>query len=346
MCSKVKLVIDTDGVSDDIRAISLAMQHPDVEVIAFTTVHGCVSVEQATANVARCQRANDVSKRIAIYKGAGESLLGSESEFRSENIFFGKDGLGDQPKAFPEVHPIDFIPTSNEIAALALVRIAKENPEATLVCLGPLTNIAIALKIDPDFAFSKVFVMGGNYYGIGNVESKSSAEFNFHGDPEAASIVLKKLASRLVIIPWEAFFIEGAKHETEVDFDAHLQYNTKLASFLSTATSTGRAALAKNGRQFSYCDEIAVAAAIDLDRVANKLIHLRVNVELSGVHTRGQVVVDWVDVLWNNEDADFVVTQGKSVERGSPPVTFLISYDVVLVDEWIRKAVKGEPGPW
>ncbi|RCN47091.1 hypothetical protein ANCCAN_06922 [Ancylostoma caninum] len=135
-------------------------------VLAFTTVHGCVSVEQATANVARCQRANEVTKPIPIYKGAGEPLLGRGSDFCSENIFFGKDGIGDQPNAFPEVLPSDFVATSEEVGALALVRIARENPEATLVCLGPLTNVAIALKIDPNFAFSKVFVMGGNYYGI------------------------------------------------------------------------------------------------------------------------------------------------------------------------------------
>ncbi|KIH47478.1 hypothetical protein ANCDUO_22462 [Ancylostoma duodenale] len=81
------------------------------------------------------------------------------------------------------------------------------------------------------------------------------------------------------------------KHEKEVDFNAHLQYNTKLASFLNIATSIGkfvllgRAILAKNGRQYSYCDEIAMAAAIDLHRVARKLMHLRVNVELSGTYT-------------------------------------------------------------
>ncbi|KHJ85224.1 hypothetical protein OESDEN_15054 [Oesophagostomum dentatum] len=139
-------------------------------VLAFTTVHGCVSVDQATANVSRCQRANGVLKPIPIYKGAAEPLLGNESSFRSENIFFGKDGIGDQPNAFPELLPSDFTPTTEEVAALALVRIARENPEATLVCLGPLTNVAIALKIDPNFAFSKVVVMGGNYYGIFTAE--------------------------------------------------------------------------------------------------------------------------------------------------------------------------------
>lgn len=62
--------------------------------------------------------------------------------------------------------------------------------------------------------------------------------------------------------------------------------------------------------------------------------------------SRGQVVVDWVDVLWSNEDAEFIAVQGKSIDRKSPPVTFVVSYNVVVVDEWIKKAVKGVPGPW
>ncbi|VDK56345.1 unnamed protein product [Cylicostephanus goldi] len=179
----------------------------------------------------------------------------------------------------------DFVPTSEEAAALALVRLSREHPEATLVCLGPLTNVAIALKIDPKFTFAEVFIMGGNYQGIGNVASNSSSEFNFHGDPEAASIVLSKLAEKIVMIPWEAFFIEGVKHEKQVDFDAHLRYDTNLASFLITATIRA-ATMENNNRQNSYCDEIAVAAAIDMNRVARKLMHLRIDVELSGVHTR------------------------------------------------------------
>ncbi|VDL66466.1 unnamed protein product, partial [Nippostrongylus brasiliensis] len=164
------------------------------------------------------------------------------------------------------VHPDDAKPTTSVAAAVALVRLASEHPSATLVCLGPLTNVAIALKIDPTFAFRRIS--------------------NFHGDPEAAAIVLHKLAEHLVIVPWEAFFLEGAKHEKEVDFHAHLEYDTELASFLRTATSTGRAAMEKNGRQFSYCDEIAVATAIDMDKVVRKTVQLRVNVELSGTYSR------------------------------------------------------------
>ncbi|KAK6048204.1 Inosine-uridine preferring nucleoside hydrolase, partial [Cooperia oncophora] len=147
---------------------------------------------------------------IPVYKGSQEPIVGEKPPY-SESIFFGKDGIGDDPKAFPEVLEQDFEPTSEEVATLALIRLAKEHPTATLVCLGPLTNVALALKIDPSFTFKRVVIMGGNYYGIGNVGSNSSAEYNFHGDPEAASIVFQKLALNLTVIPWESFFLEGSK---------------------------------------------------------------------------------------------------------------------------------------
>ncbi|KAK6045619.1 hypothetical protein COOONC_16876 [Cooperia oncophora] len=161
------------------------------QVLAFTTVHGCVSVAQAIANVRRCQRAGkcarDFLRRrsfllkrkyfhgrgflssefqilIPVYKGSQEPIVGEKPPY-SESIFFGKDGIGDDPKAFPEVLEQDFKPTSEEVATLALIRLAKEHPTATLVCLGPLTNVALALKIDPSFTFKRVVIMGGNYYG-------------------------------------------------------------------------------------------------------------------------------------------------------------------------------------
>uniref|UniRef100_A0A1I7XDJ8 IU_nuc_hydro domain-containing protein n=1 Tax=Heterorhabditis bacteriophora TaxID=37862 RepID=A0A1I7XDJ8_HETBA len=75
MPSKVKLIIDTDGVSDDIRAVSLALHHPDAEVIAFTTVHGCVSVGQATANIVRAQRANNVKPLYVIHMNIDRQVV-------------------------------------------------------------------------------------------------------------------------------------------------------------------------------------------------------------------------------------------------------------------------------
>eukprot|EP00080_Pristionchus_pacificus_P003123 PDM63143.1 hypothetical protein PRIPAC_50358 [Pristionchus pacificus] len=165
MSSKRKLIIDTDGVADDIRAVSLALQHPDVEVLAITTTHGCVKTEQAAANVARALRANGV--KVPIYKGATTQSTPVKENTWDESVFFGKDGIGGQPTAFPEVLESDFSCWETEHAAQALIRLTREHENVTVVAIGCLTNLALALKLDDDFKrkLEGVVIMGGNYYG-------------------------------------------------------------------------------------------------------------------------------------------------------------------------------------
>ncbi|KAK5981198.1 Inosine-uridine preferring nucleoside hydrolase [Trichostrongylus colubriformis] len=235
----MKMIIDTDGVSDDVQALSLAIQHPDVELIAITTVHGCVSVEQAIANVARVQSANGLQKRIPIYMGASEALIRKPFVM---NPFFGIDGIGDRPDLFPEVSPNDFTSHEAESAALALIRLTREHDDVSLVCIGPLTNVALAYKLDKNFAkrLCKLVVLGGNYFGVGNMSEFSSAEFNFGADPEAAKIVLEEMNTRIILVPWENAYLNGAQHEQLVDFESHLKIDTPLAGFLALATNVGQ----------------------------------------------------------------------------------------------------------
>ncbi|GMR60472.1 hypothetical protein PMAYCL1PPCAC_30667, partial [Pristionchus mayeri] len=326
MGSKKKLIIDTDGVADDIRAISLAMQHPHVEVLAFTTTRGCVRAEQAAANIARAQRANGIKRRIPIYKGATAQLIKTFPATMptwDESKFFGKDGIGDLPNAFPEVLSSDSSSWESEHAAQALIRLAKEHSDVTVVAIGPLTNLALAIKLDEEFKTrpARLVIMGGNYYGMGNVNSHTSAEFNFHGDPEAASIVLSEMECPITIVPWESYILDGMKHQKEVDFDAHLALGTPLAEFLSTVTRNARERLAQRGRQYAYCDEIAVATAIAPEKVIKESKNLRVSVELSGKFTRGQVMVDWCDQMWQHD-----VNNERGVDRSRRPVTFVTAY--------------------
>ncbi|CAI2352535.1 unnamed protein product [Caenorhabditis sp. 36 PRJEB53466] len=331
---QVKLVIDSDGVSDDVRAISLALQHPKAQVLAFTAVHGCVTVDQACANIKRTIRANEgiFKHSIPVYKGASKSILSLPKD-DTVSDFFGIDGIGDRPDEFPKVDQSDF-EGEGKHAALALIDIFRENRDATLVTIGPLTNVAIALQLCEEFATfpARLVVMGGNYYAVGNVDGGSSAEYNFHGDPEAASIVLRRMKCPIIIVPWEAFYFESKVHDESVDFSAHLRYETPLAKYLSLATSIGRVKCEANGRQYSYCDEIAVATAIDEEKIARKSQYLYVDVELNGTKTRGQVVVDWTEQLWSNEEAP------KNSHRR---VKFVTSYDVHTVDKWLHAATSG-----
>ncbi|KAK0412435.1 hypothetical protein QR680_006210 [Steinernema hermaphroditum] len=332
---KTKLIIDTDGLSDDVRAISLALQNQATEVVSITATHGCISVDQVVANISRTLRAN--RKKVPIYKGAANPFLLKETPL-DETSLFGKDGISDRPHDFPEAIPGDFSSFEpNKHAAQALIELCRDHSDMTIVCLGALTNIALALKLDPSFAGmpKKVVIMGGNYYAIGNVGSTLTAEFNFFGDPEAAQIVLSEMECPITVVPWEAFFIEGKKHEREVDFEAHLKLGTPLSNYLSLVTSVGREIMGRNGRQFAYCDEIAVAAAIDPENVVAKSQKFRVSVELNGKHTRGQVAVDWTRPLFEEENVDGL----NKFDVSRRFIEFVTSYNVKWVDQMMHEAV-------
>ncbi|VDO34054.1 unnamed protein product, partial [Haemonchus placei] len=246
-------------------------------LIAITTVHGCVKVEQATANVARVQRANLLKKLIPVYMGASEALIRKPFVM---NPFFGIDGVGDRPDLFPEVSPEDFTMHEAESAALALIRLTTEHDGVTLVCIGPLTNVALAYKIDKNFAkrLRKLVILGGNYFGVGNMSEFSSAEFNFGADPEAAKIVMEEMNTPITMVPWENAYLNGAQVCAEL-------LESLLFRFLGNR-SMRNGVMSKNGRQYGYCDEIAVAIAISEKAIARKTKDLRLGIELSGQMTR------------------------------------------------------------
>ncbi|VDD89479.1 unnamed protein product [Enterobius vermicularis] len=327
-----KLVIDTDGAIDDIRAISLALQTADVEVLAITTVHGVIGVDQVVANVSRCLRANQTT--ISIYKGAGEPLVGRVKKFNSEYLF-GRDGNSDQGDKHPKVLPKDFTNYDAEKpAALALIDLLKIHDDVTLVCIGPLTNIALAIQLCENFVRlpKEMFIMGGNMFGVGNLGSNFTTEFNFGSDPEAASIVLKNMQCPITIIPWEAaFFEKDTLEEKEVDFHEHLHMGTSLSNYFDAITTKMQAARAKANRQYAYVDEIAVGSAIDAERIVKEFRELTVVVELNGKYTRGQIACDWTNPSVCDQEDD---------EEKGRKVKFVVSYNVKELNQMMIDAVK------
>ncbi|CAD6192010.1 unnamed protein product [Caenorhabditis auriculariae] len=327
----VRIIIDTDGVTDDIRAISLALQNKNTEVMAITTVRGGVNASQSAANVARTLRAN--KRYVPIYKGAEDALF-PRGPLLEADPMFGSDGIGDTPKTAPEALPRDWLQHEAESAAEALVRLTAECDDVVLVCLGPLTNIALALRLDPNFATrpKKIVIMGGNYYGVGNTLANSSAEFNFWNDPEAAQMVLTEMRSPIVMVPWEAFFFDGPKYSKIIDFTRHLKFDSPLSKFLFNCTQIVRNHLAKTSTPYSFMDDIAVAVAID-PSIALTSSSFYVDVELENSYTRGQVVVDWLNVIYNETTQGFNAIPG--LKTGWPMHSFVTSYNVRRVNDII-----------
>ncbi|GAU34730.1 hypothetical protein TSUD_17030 [Trifolium subterraneum] len=187
-----KIIIDTDPGIDDAMAIFLALRSPEVEVIGLTTIYGNVYTTLATRNALHLL---EVAGRTDIPVAEGSHVtLTKGTKLRIADFVHGADGLGNQNFPPPNGKPIE------ESAVDFLVNQAKANPgKITVVALGPLTNIALAVQKDPDFAknIGQIVLLGGSFAVNGNVNP--AAEANIFGDPDAADVVFTSGADILAV---------------------------------------------------------------------------------------------------------------------------------------------------
>jgi inosine-uridine nucleoside N-ribohydrolase len=176
-----KIIIDTDPGVDDAMAILFALSSPELDVIGLTTIFGNVYTNQATQNTLRLVELAGRAD-IPVAHGAESPLvvpLGYVADF-----VHGTDGLGNTNQRSPDGEAI------NQPAAQFIVETVMANPgQVTLVPIGPLTNLALALALEPRLAdnVADVVVMGGAATVNGNVNP--AAEANIIHDPQAADVV-------------------------------------------------------------------------------------------------------------------------------------------------------------
>jgi purine nucleosidase len=174
------------------------------------------------------------------------------------------------------------------------VRLAEAAPgELTLVAIGPLTNLAVALKLDPGLPakYKRLVIMAGAIHSRGNT-ANLSAEFNVFADPEAAHVVLSAWP-RLSLVSWETTLAHGFGPEL---FQRFFSLGTPRAEFFRRSNARIIAHhLDVMRRTVLYApDGLAMAVALEPAIVARSEWHA-VSVELHGRHTRGQTTVDWQD---------------------------------------------------
>lgn len=176
----VPMIIDTDPGIDDAMAIYYAAADPDIEIMGLTTVFGNVYVEQATRNALYLLEQCGVDAPVA--EGAAKPL-GMPLSPPSKQVH-GDEGFGGLPAPQP-------IGKAEEISAAEfLVKCCAANPGEVVICaIGPLTNLALALRLDPHIAHTvkRVVVMGGSVEVGGNITE--FAEANIYHDPHAAAEV-------------------------------------------------------------------------------------------------------------------------------------------------------------
>ncbi|MBL8093373.1 MAG: nucleoside hydrolase [Anaerolineales bacterium] len=277
-----RLIIDTDPGVDDAHAILMALAHPNARVEAITVVAGNVGLEHTAPNALKIL---DVAGAdVPVYRGAAGPLV-----LPSENAagVHGADGLGDAGLPVSSRH------FEAEHAANALVRLANAEPGAlTLIAIGPLTNLALAVRLDPELPgkFKKLVVMGGAIHSRGNT-STASAEFNIFADPEAAHVVFSTWP-RLTLVSWETTLAHGFSAEVVQRFfklgtpraEFFRRTNEKLITYVTEVL----------GREMLFApDGLAMAVALEPEIVKHAEVR-PVTIELHGRHTRGQTVIDWL----------------------------------------------------
>jgi purine nucleosidase len=248
---QVPVILDVDTGTDDALALGYAVASLRIELVAVTTVAGNVGVEKTTANtlaVLDWLGAGDVP----VHRGASRPLV---RPHRDAVYFHDEGGLGGAqlPPATRSV--------GGDRGPAALIRLARLRPrELTLVTLGPLTNLAIALNVEPNLPelLKSVVVMGGAYSVPGN--TTPAAEFNILVDPEAAEQVFTARFPNLTTVGLD---VTERVALTRDDWDAVNAAST-IPPPATLLREVGKFAFSRLGReQFSLHDPLSVAVAID-----------------------------------------------------------------------------------
>lgn len=181
MTEPLPIIIDCDPGVDDAVALLLAFASPELEILGVTTVAGNV-VADATARNAAMVRAVAEREEVPVFAGAARPLVRVPVE---AGHFHGEDGCGSLTPFTPEA-PIESMPAASAIVDLVMRRPAGG---VTLVVTGPMTNVALAMTLEPALAghLRQIVAMGGARSEGGNITA--SAEYNFFADPHAAHVV-------------------------------------------------------------------------------------------------------------------------------------------------------------
>lgn len=281
MSEKIPLLIDTDPGVDDALALLMAFDSDAHQVVGLTIAAGNVGLDHTVRNALKLREVVGRAD-VPVFPGCGGPLVHVPREDAAH--VHGRDGFGDIG------YPDPAGAAAAEHAALAILRLSHEHAgRLLLVALGPLTNLALALRLDPTLPqrVARLVVMGGAVTAHGNITP--TAEFNVAFDPEAAHIVFRGFP-RFELVDWEATIAHGLPH---ADVDHWLQAPSPRARFYDAISRQTRLWSADSRGDRWFCaDALAMAHALD-PAGAIEVQSRPVSVETEGRHARGMTLVDW-----------------------------------------------------
>lgn len=278
-----RIIVDVDAGTDDFMAL-IYLIHADnknkVKIEGIVCSHGNTELDHVVVNVVRLLELLHRTD-IPVYRGARYQLLLTKAE---PIKYHGEDGFADlKYEQDPDISIVN-----DKLGAVAIHDIVTLFPNnVSLICVGPLTTLALSLKLFDNLAskIKDVWLMGGNCTGVGN--TTCSAEFNFYTDPEAAYIVLESLKCPIFILPWETCLVPK------------IPLNWR---FTALGTSTPELKLLAEAEKIVYsmhdsknwipCDTFLAFCYMNPEKHITKFCSHHASVELHGSLTRGQVVLD------------------------------------------------------
>lgn len=278
-----KIIIDTDCGSDDAVAIAMALREPGVEVIMITVVAGNVPLFQAVDNtLVAIEYAGTYNP--PVYAGCDIPILRAASPSYDTHGFDGMGDMGYKPAK---------LKANSENAVFKLLEALNSADEGTIeiICLGPLTNIAIAIRLDPRAVqrAKRVTAMGSAGFGIGNVTPV--AEFNIWQDAEAAHIVLGAgLEQKLLFVGWDACLGDAIFDEENIK---NLRMSGQLGAFCIDCNKSLMELNFKRWgkRVLDFADPVAMAVALWPEVVAKQgFYHCQIGI--SPCPGYGQFIID------------------------------------------------------
>lgn len=309
---KQKIILDCDPGHDDAIAILLAGHHPQIELLAITTVAGNQSIDKTTINALKvCSLAGLHS--VPIARGMDRPLLVPAQHAAD---IHGESGLDGPTIPAPTIEPVN-----QHAVDLIIELLLQSDGDITLVPTGPLTNIAMAMRREPAILpkIKGISLMGGAI-GLGNVTP--AAEFNIYADPHAAAIVFG-CGRPITVCPLEvthqALATESVLNRLR---DSRRVVATVAADLLDFFASTYREVFGFPAAPVH--DPCAVAAVIDPTIVQSKSV--RVEIETTGEWTRGRTVCD-IHNTWG-KTPNALLGQELEVERfWEMVIETLLSYE-------------------
>ena len=277
-----RIWIDTDTASDDAVAILMALKHAGTAVEGISVVAGNVPLDIAVQNA--LYTVELAGATTPVYSGAERSLV---RPYTTAQFVHGQDGMGDIGL------PLTGRTPAGGNGVQAMIDAFRAAPgHMDLIALGPLTNLALAIRTEPKFAswVRRCVVMGGTGVLPGNITPL--AEFNFWVDPEAAHVLFESDIP-VEMVGWDVSVADAVVDDA---LAAEIRAVGPLGAFCIDIQRTLRRFCEESSKLkgFDWPDPIAMAVALEPDIATSESLR-RVEISLSDGHGRGQSIVDHLD---------------------------------------------------